>query len=51
MKSFRFEQILRIKKQLEEIRKSELAKQNQILNGYIEKNLNLKASSVKPKIS
>ncbi|WP_271629382.1 flagellar export protein FliJ [Caldicellulosiruptor sp. DIB 104C] len=39
MKKFRFEQILKIKQQLEEIKKSELAHQNEILKGYIEKKL------------
>jgi len=37
MRKFRFDQILRIKQQLEEIKKSELARQNEILKGYIEK--------------
>ncbi|WAM32103.1 flagellar export protein FliJ [Caldicellulosiruptor naganoensis] len=41
MKRFRFDQILRIKQQLEEIKKSELARQNEILNGYMEKKLEL----------
>ncbi|ADQ05388.1 flagellar export protein FliJ [Caldicellulosiruptor owensensis OL] len=41
MKKFRFEQILRIKTQLEELKKSELAKQNQILNEYIARKLDL----------
>lgn len=40
MEKFRFDQLLSIKTQFEEIKKSELAKQNQILNEYIEKNLN-----------
>lgn len=39
MRKFRFEQILKIKQQLEEIKKNELARQNEILKGYIEKKL------------
>lgn len=41
MEKFRFDQLLRIKTQFEEIKKSELAKQNQILNEYIAKKLEL----------
>lgn len=41
MEKFRFDQLLRIKTQFEEIKKNELAKQNQILNEYIEKKLEL----------
>ncbi|ADQ45366.1 flagellar export protein FliJ [Caldicellulosiruptor kronotskyensis 2002] len=41
MEKFRFDQLLSIKTQFEEIKKSELAKQNQILNEYIEKKLEL----------
>lgn len=41
MRKFRFDQILRIKQQIEEIKKSELARQNEILKGYMEKKLEL----------
>lgn len=49
MERFRFEQLLRIKTQFEEIKKSELAKQNQILNEYIARKLELEKNMNKVK--
>ncbi|AEM74525.1 flagellar export protein FliJ [Caldicellulosiruptor acetigenus] len=49
MERFRFEQILRIKTQFEEIKKSELAKQNQILKEYIARKLELEKNMNKVK--
>jgi len=49
MKRFRFEQLLKIKMQFEEIKKSELAKQNQVLNEYIARKLELEEDVKKVK--
>lgn len=49
MERFRFEQLLKIKTQFEEIKKSELAKQNQILNEYIARKLELEEDVKKVK--
>ncbi|WAM36776.1 flagellar export protein FliJ [Caldicellulosiruptor acetigenus] len=49
MERFRFEQLLRIKTQFEEIKKSELAKQNQILKEYIARKLELEKNMNKVK--
>uniref|UniRef100_A0A7C5Z4T2 Flagellar FliJ protein n=1 Tax=Caldicellulosiruptor owensensis TaxID=55205 RepID=A0A7C5Z4T2_9FIRM len=49
MKRFRFEQLLKIKRQFEEIKKSELAKQNEILNEYIARKLELEEDVKKVK--
>jgi len=49
MKRFRFEQLLKIKMQFEEIKKAELAKQNEILNEYIARKLELEEDVKKVK--
>ncbi|WP_045175669.1 flagellar export protein FliJ [Anaerocellum danielii] len=49
MERFRFEQLLKIKTQFEEIKKNELAMQNQILNEYIARKLELEKNMNKVK--
>lgn len=49
MKRFRFEQLLKLKTQFEEIKKCDLTRQNQILNEYVAKKVELEENARKVK--